>query len=212
MLVDFIIDTICPWCYIGKRRFDRAFQSRSHIIPDIQYRPFLLNPEMPLSGIDKAISIKQKFGSKENYDKMIKNIEEVGISEGIKFNLKKIEKIPNSSFSHVLIQLAHTVGVHEKVVDDLLSNYFEQACDIGNLEVLKEIGMRSGLNTNEIDSAFTSENALAAVKTQSDQIRSLGVTGVPCYIFNKTQAISGAQEPEVLIKIIDLTEQHPKTN
>lgn len=212
MLVDFIIDTICPWCYIGKRRFDKAFQLRPDVTPDIQYRPFLLNPDMPLEGVDKELSIKQKFGSRDAYDKIIHNIKEVGLSEDIDFNLDKIKRTPNSAFSHILIQLGQTVGVHDEIVNSLLSAYFEQGQDISNIDNLKTIGKKAGISEKQLVETLNSETALESIHTQSNQIRRLGVTGVPCYIFNKTQAVSGAQDSEILVKLINLAEPQKQTH
>ena len=136
MRIDIAFDTVCPWCYVGKRRFDRALRMRPNIQAELRYRSFLLNPDLPSDGVNRADFIERKFGSLHHYERIIETVTLTGKAEGINFALDKIQRTPNSANSHRILRLAQNIGAQEKAIEVLFSAYFERGLDIGDTETL----------------------------------------------------------------------------
>lgn len=204
MRIDVVFDSVCPWCYVGKRRFDRALRLRPKLKPEIQYRSFLLNPDLPPGGVNRREFLERKFGSSQQYDRVVEALIATGKGEGIDFALDKIDKTPNSANSHRLVRLAQTIGAQGKAVDALFSAYFEQGMDIGDPEILIRLAEDIGLDRQVATTHMLSEGDLNSVFNENARMHRLGVTGVPCYIFNESKAISGAQEPEIIVRMLDM--------
>jgi len=204
MQIDLYIDTICPWCYIGLKRLEKALSKRSELKPDIRYKSFLLNPNIPLAGINKKQYILEKFKSEEYHQKITSIIEKTAISENINLNLDAIETIPNSIYSHCLIRLAESFGNQHQVVSILFDSYFRLGLNISQKETLIKIGKEVNLNKKDILEFIEDPKNTLSLKKETSHLRRLGITGVPSFIINNKLAISGAQEKEVLIKMLDL--------
>ena len=204
MQIDIVFDTVCPWCYVGKRRFERALKMRPNIKPHLRYRSFLLNPDLPAQGVDRREYLERKFGGSAQYDRIVEALVFTGKGEGINFALDKIKRTPNSANSHRLIRLARTMNRQTEAVDILFSSYFERGLDIGNVEVLVKLAEEIGLEKGMAYAHLTTETDLNAVYTENARMHRLGITGVPCYIFNEGRAIAGAQEPEILVRMFDM--------
>lgn len=204
MRIDIVFDTVCPWCFVGKRRFDRALRLRPNIKPEIRYRSFLLNPDLPAQGVDRREYLDRKFGGTQQYDRIVEALVYTGRGEGISFGLDKIKRTPNSANSHRLVRLAHSLGRQNEAVEVLFTAYFERGLDIGNVEVLVRLAEEAGIERHMAYAHLTSENDVNAVYTENARMHRLGITGVPCYIFNETRAIAGAQEPDILVKMLDM--------
>ena len=204
MRIDIVFDSVCPWCYVGKRRFDRALSLRPKLKPEIQYRSFLLNPDLPAGGVDRHEFLERKFGSSQQYDRVVEGLILTGKSEGINFALDKINKTPNSAKSHRLVRLAETIGAQGKALDAVFAAYFEQGLDIGDPEILISLAEGIGIERQIAMTHMLGESDLTSVFNENARMHRLGVTGVPCYIFNGDKAISGAQEPEVIVRMLDM--------
>ena len=204
MRIDIVFDTVCPWCFVGKRRFDRALKLRPNAAPEIRYRSFLLNPDLPAQGVDRREYLDRKFGGSQQYDRIVEALVFTGKGEGINFALDKIKRTPNSANSHRLVRLAQTVGRQHEAVEVLFTAYFERGLDIGNTEVLVRLAEEAGIERGMAYAHLSSENDVNAVYTENARMHRLGITGVPCYIFNETRAIAGAQEPDILVKMLDM--------
>jgi predicted DsbA family dithiol-disulfide isomerase len=205
MRVDIVYDTVCPWCYVGKRRFERALKMRPHLKPQIRFRSFLLNPDLPMQGVDRREYLERKFGSSAQYDRIVEALVFTGKGEGINFALDKIKRTPNSANSHRLVRLAQLLNRQNEAVDAVFSAYFERGLDIGNIEVLVRLGEEIGLDKPMVYAHLTAETDLNAVYAENARMHRLGITGVPCYVFNESRAIAGAQEPDILVRMIDMT-------
>ena len=205
MRIDIVFDTVCPWCFVGKRRFDRALRERPNLKPEIRFRSFLLNPDLPPGGVNRKEFLERKFGSSQQYDRIIEALIFTGKGEGINFALDRIERTPNSANSHRLVRLAQTVGAQSKAVDVLFSAYFERGLDIGDPEVLIRLAEEIGIERQVATAHLLGESDLNSVFNENARMHRLGVTGVPCYIFNDSKAISGAQEPEIILRMVDMT-------
>jgi predicted DsbA family dithiol-disulfide isomerase len=204
MQIDVISDTVCPWCFIGKRRLQRAMDARPSIDFDVKWRPYQLDATVPREGMDRQVYMRMKFGDDPmKIVEMHKLIAAEGEKEGIAFDFAAITRRPNTLDSHRLIRWAEAAGVQDEVVERLFIAYFENGEDIGDVRVLADIADICGMDGIEVAQMLESDTDLNLV-TREDQIaREMGVTGVPAMIFGNKLAVSGAREPEVLASVID---------
>jgi predicted DsbA family dithiol-disulfide isomerase len=201
--IDFISDTVCPWCFIGKRRLKRAMAMRPDLAFDVRYRPYRLDPAVPKGGVERQAYIAQKFGKNSGMAEAQKVIAAEGAKEGIEFDFAAIRVAPNTLDSHRLIRWAALTGVQDEVVERLFAAYFENGEDIGDIRVLADIADVSGMDGAEVADMLESEQDLALVEREDRLAHEIGVTGVPAMIFANKVAVSGAREPDVLITVID---------
>lgn len=207
MNVDIVIDTICPWCYVGKRRFDRALSLRPQPQPAIWWRPFQLNPNMPRGGMDREAYIARKFGGHDRARRVYATLADAGAQEGIDFRFDLIKRTPNTIDSHRLIAAAALEGRQTAAVDAVFRAYFTEGRDIGDLEVLADIAGDLGLDRAAARKSLAGNDGREEVLAFDDMARGLGVNGVPCYIVDRRYAIAGAQSPEVFLQVFELARQ-----
>ena len=198
-----IFDTVCPWCYIGKRRMEQALALRPHVDIDLVWRPFLLNKEIPADGIDRTAYLIRKFGSEARVRRIYGAIAQAGESVDIDFAFDRIDRTPNSVDSHRLIRYALLNGANPRIVETLFFEYFIEGLDIGRQDVLQEIGARDGLDGAAIGAYLNSEEDIDFVYDENTRAHRMGVNGVPAFVFNEKMVISGAQEPQILARMID---------
>jgi predicted DsbA family dithiol-disulfide isomerase len=203
MQIDVISDTVCPWCYIGKRRLARALEMRSEIEFDIQWRPYQLDPNVPREGVDRAAYMKAKFGEGPRVSAMSDALKAEGLREGISFSFDKIERRPNTLDSHRLIRWAATAGIQDTVVERLFAAYFLEGRDIGDPAVLEFLAADAGMDSIEVADLLLGDTDLAAVERETKLAGEMGITGVPTFIFANKFVLSGAREAEVLVQVID---------
>ncbi|NCV45000.1 MAG: DsbA family oxidoreductase [Actinobacteria bacterium] len=157
MKITIFLDTICGWCYIGHNRLFKALAEFKDKKFEVHYAPFLLNPNMPLSGMKRSDYLEKKFGSKDNAQPMYDNMTKQAALEGLNFNLNKIKITPSTVLSHILIDLSKDLKEQKFIVENIFRNYFIDGCDIGNIENLMSIGIKNGLNKQIIEKAFKSK-------------------------------------------------------
>ena len=203
MHVAIVSDTICPWCYIGKRRFERANAGRPADLA-VEWRPFQLNPDMPAEGVDRMRYLVSKFGSEERVAEIFTAIEQAGESEGIEFVFDRIARTPNTVDSHRLIEYAGAHDAQDGVVESLFHRYFEQGEDISDHGVLTAAGVDGGLDEDELRRFLEGDDGLAEVRKESEAASRAGISGVPCFIFEGRYAVSGAQSPDVFERVFEL--------
>ena len=197
LVIEVASDVICPWCYIGKRRLEKALALlESEVKPEIRWLPFQLNPEMPKQGIPRAEYRKAKFGSLERARGLDARVAAEGEGEGISFAFERMERTPNTTAAHQLIDLAQKQGKGTAVVDALFKGYFEEARDIGDAAVLAEIAARAGV------SGWPQEAAGQEVAALEEDVRNLGISAVPTFILDRKLGVSGAHPPEALAQAI----------
>ncbi len=204
MKIDIISDTICPWCYIGKRRLERALAQRDELEVEITWRPFQLNPDMPAGGLDREAYLNAKFGGAQRAEQIYAAIREAGDGEGIDFAFDKIARTPNTIDSHRLLHWAGAAGLQDAVVEVLFQRYFEEGADIGDREVLVAIAVQGGMDGDEVRARFERGDDLELVAAQDTNARQRGVAGVPYFIIAGKYAVSGAQDPSVFLQVLDL--------
>ena len=211
MQIDIVSDTICPWCYIGKRRFERALANRPEISTEIDWRAYQLNPDMPLDGMDRNEYLVSKFGSPEQASEIYQRVTEAGESEGINFAFDRMVRTPNTVNSHRLIRWSAAHGRQNELVSALFVAYFENAVDIGDINVLAEIAEEAQLSKSEAIAFLASNEQKDEILAECQAANQMGVNGVPCFIFDKKYAVSGAHEPAVFERAFDLSLQGEKS-
>jgi predicted DsbA family dithiol-disulfide isomerase len=184
-------DVVCPWCYIGKKRLEKALALIPDIKPEVRWLPFQLNPGLPAEGIPRAEYRKAKFGSLERSKQMDARVVAEGKAEGIDFAFDRMERQPNTSQAHRLIALA---GNQNAVVNALFRAHFEQARDIGDPKVLAEIAAQCGVQG-------WPEKA-QDVSALENEVRGMGISAVPTFIFERKSGVSGAYPAETLAAAI----------
>jgi len=207
MHIDIFSDTICPWCFIGKRRLERALAERPQPSLTRRWRAFQLNPDMPPEGMERSQYLAMKFGGAANAKSVYAQVEAAGESEGIAFAFERMTRTPNTVDSHRLIRFADAKGVDNAVVQALFDAYFLRAEDIGDRDVLVEAGRIGGLDPDEVREYLASGAEAEAVRAEDNAARQAGISGVPCFIFNRQHALAGAHTPEVLFQLFDLANQ-----
>ena len=210
MLLEIFADTVCPWCYIGKRRLMRALANRPQPGLVIRWRAFQLNPGMPMAGIDRAQYMTAKFGSLERAQRVFDSVARVGRNEGINFYFDHIQRTPNTLRSHRLLQAAAKIGRESALLDRLYAAYFTEGVDIGDPEKLITMAEKIGLPVETARAAVEGIPEIDMALAEDFQSRRLGITGVPYFIFNGRFGLSGAQEPEVLYSMFDLAREDDK--
>jgi predicted DsbA family dithiol-disulfide isomerase len=204
MQIDVISDTVCPWCFIGKRRLQRALEMRPAIAFDVRWRPYQLDPTVPRGGHDRQAYMRAKFGDDSmKIVEMYKLIAAEGEKDGIAFDFAAIQRRPNSLDSHRLIRWAEAAGVQDDVVERLFIAYFENGEDIGDIRILADIADMCGMDGVEVARMLEGDDDLVMVRREDEIAHEMGVTGVPAMIFGNKLAVSGAREAELLVSVID---------
>jgi len=203
MQIDVVSDTVCPWCFIGKRRLGRALAMRPDVPVEVLWRPYQLDPTIPREGVDRRAYLKAKFGDSPRTAAMGDAIRNEGAGEGIDFAFDRIAKSPNTLDSHRLIRWAGGAGVQDAMVERLFKAYFVEGRDIGDAAVLTELAGEAGMDTALVADLLAKGADLASVEREAGMASQMGISGVPTFIFDSKFMISGAREPEILARIID---------
>lgn len=199
--IDIISDVMCPWCFIGKKRFEKALAALDPAIAvTIQWRPFQLDPTLPPEGKDRDTYLAEKFGGLERAKALYRNIEEAGAMEGIPFRFDAIRVSPNTLDAHRLIRWAQNAGegVQARVVDRLFELYFLEGANIADHGVLLGVARECGMDASIVETLLASDADREAVEQEIALAQSMGVSGVPCFIIDNKYAVMGAQDPETI--------------
>jgi predicted DsbA family dithiol-disulfide isomerase len=208
MRIDIFSDTICPWCFIGKRRLERALEDYTSAEDlEIHWRAFQLNPEMPQAGMDRRLYLETKFGTPRNAAAIYDRVASAGAEEGIAFNFGGIARTPNTIQSHRLLRFADEQGRQDAVAEALFQAYFLKGRDIGDDRVLAAAAAEGGLDEGQALQFLEGDVYRQEVQAEDMQARQAGITGVPCFIFNGKYALPGAQPPEVIHRMLDTAKQ-----
>lgn len=207
MQIDVISDTICPWCYIGKKRLEAALAQRPDIDFEVVWRPYQLNPDMPPKGMDRKTYLETKFGNKDQANKVYSRIAEMGREEGIDFAIEKQKRLPSTIDSHRLNHWAHTAGVQDAVIEILFKKYFIEGADISDPEVLIAVAEEAGMDGDIVRGLLAGDADRDLILKEEAIGRQMGVSGVPCFVVAQKLALVGAQDPETLLRAIDQAAQ-----
>jgi predicted DsbA family dithiol-disulfide isomerase len=202
MKIKIFLDTICGWCYIGHKKLFNALAEFKDRKFEVEYAPFLLNPDMPLAGIKRSDYLVMKFGSKENAQPMYDRMAEQAKSENLNFRLNDIQITPSTILSHVLIDLSKGMKEQNSIVENIFKTYFIDASNIGDPENLITIGVKNGLKKEIIKKAFESKKKSDEILEKNQLAYTMGITGVPLVTFNDQVAVQGAESTESIIEKI----------
>lgn len=202
-----VSDTICPWCYVGKRRLERAIDALAPegITVTLRWLPFELNPTMPAEGMDRRVYRSAKFGSWEHSQALDAQVAAEGAREGIVFRHELITRTPNTRLSHRLIWLAGDLGgpmLQNQVVEELFFAYFCQGRDIGEGGVLMEIGQEAGLQGERLDALLAGDEGLEEVRRHEAWAGSIGIRGVPSVVAGEKLVFSGALRTPLIVSAL----------
>jgi len=209
--IEVISDVVCPWCFIGKRRLETALRTLRQRggAPEVEvtWRPFQLNPDMPEDGIDRAEYLRRKFGS--NAAQIYQRVSAVGESVGIAFDFARVQRQPNTLAAHQLIALARAHGSQDAMVERLFRAYFLEGADLTREDVLVQLAADAALDPQVARADLRDAVRRKAVRDEDALARSMGVEGVPFFVFDRRLAVSGAHEPEVLVQAIERAAKVP---
>jgi len=204
LTVEVVHDLVCPWCFLGTRRLMRTLRRRPDLLIDLIWRPFLLNPDMPRGGMPRPEYVIRKFGGEDRARRLYASIGEIGRNEGVLFRFDRIRRTPSSLDAHRLVKFAARHGRADALVEALFSAHFTDGLDIGNAASLALIAGACGLDRTAVRAFLASEQEADAVHADNLRAHRLGINGVPCFVVAGHHAIAGAQEPEVIERLLDV--------
>lgn len=195
--VDVVSDVICPWCFLGKRRLDKAIASMPETEVEVRWRPFLLDGSIPPDGMNRRTYLANKFGEARLaslHDPLIA----AGKADGVPFRFEAINRTPNTLNAHRLIRWAEAEGRQHAMAERLFMDYWSEGKDVGEASVLIDAAIAVGLDGGQVSQLLASDADLDPVIAEINQAAEFGITGVPTFIIGKRYAVVGAQAPEVL--------------
>ena len=196
--IDIVSDVMCPWCFIGKRRLEKALSETTDIAVKVEWHPFQLDPTLPPEGKDRQQYLSEKFGDAARIAEIYGRIGAAGASEDIPFAFDKITRSPNTLDAHRLIRWAGVEGVQDAVVERLFELYFLEGGDLTDRKVLAGAAEDAGMNPEVVSRLLATDADLAETEAEVVHAQAIGVQGVPCFILDGKYAVSGAQPAEVL--------------
>jgi len=204
LTIEIVHDLVCPWCFLGTRRLMRTLRQRPDLTFDLVWRPFLLNPDMPRSGMPRSDYVIRKFGGEERARRLYASISEIGRAEGIAFRFDRIRRTPSSLDAHRLVRWAGQFGRATEMVETLFSAYFTDGQNIGDPSVLAEAAAEVGLDPAQARAFLLGDDETDAVHAENLRAHRLGINGVPCFLMGGRNAIAGAQDQEVLSRLLEV--------
>lgn len=202
--IEIVHDLVCPWCFLGVRRLTRTLRRRPDLLFDLTWRPFLLNPDMPRAGMSRLDYVIRKFGGEDRAKRLYGSIAEIGRAEGVLFRFDRIRRTPNSVDAHRLVRWAARFGMADAMVEALFSAHFTDGLDIGDPAVLQAVAQSCGLDGAASRHFLAGESEIDTVHGDNLRAHRLGINGVPCFVVSGRHAIAGAQEPEVIERLLDV--------
>ncbi|WP_367714753.1 DsbA family oxidoreductase [Nitratireductor sp. GISD-1A_MAKvit] len=202
--IDVVSDVVCPWCYVGRARLQKALEAVPDLAVDLRWRPFQLDPAIPPEGKSRHDYLSEKFGDGDRILQMHQQISAAGAAEGIDFNFDAIETTPNTLNAHRVIRWAATAepGVQDLLVGRLFALYFEEGANIGDAAVLIQASRDAGMDAAVVETLLATDADKAEVEQEIATAQQMGVTGVPCFLLEGRYAVVGAQEPATLADAI----------
>ena len=213
LTIEVVSDVVCPWCFIGKRRLEKALVLLGRQDVTIRWKPFQLNPGAPKEGMDRQAYRIRKFGSLAYSQQLEARVATAGAEDGIEFHFDQIKRTPNTFEAHRLIWFAgreqgqdvrdvrNGRDVQNAVVENLFRAYFIDAEDVGDIGVLKRIGAQNGLDAGRLEELFAAGLGTEELMAEEGEARARGVTGVPTFFVASKPIASGAQKPELLAAV-----------
>ncbi len=204
LAIEIVHDLVCPWCYLGIRRLMRTLRRRPDLLFELTWRPFLLNPDMPRVGMARPEYVIRKFGGEDRARRLYTSIADIGRAEGLQFRFDRIRRTPSSVDAHRLVRYAARFGQADAMVEALFAAHFTDGYDIGDHGVLIATAAACGLDGPGVRRFLGGDEEADAVHAENLRAHRLGINGVPCFVVSGRHAIAGAQEPEVIERLLDV--------
>lgn len=201
--IDVVSDVVCPWCFIGKHRLEKALALRPGVAVEVHWRPYFLNDWIPREGISREQYLTTKFGSSERYKGIAQRVTAAAAEEGLVYASDKMKRQPNTLDCHRLIRWAEVEGKAGEMKQKLMDLYFTQGADLTDRETLVQAAVAVGLDAETVREGLASDQDVAQIEQEALSAKEAGIEGVPCFIFGGKFAVSGAQSPEYLAEAID---------
>jgi predicted DsbA family dithiol-disulfide isomerase len=198
LFVDVVSDVVCPWCFIGKRRLEKAIALVPDLPVQVRWHPYFLNDWIPREGISREDYLTTKFGSVERYGGIAQRVVAAAAAEGLTYDPAKIGRQPNTLDCHRLILWAGASGDAARMKQHLMDLYFTEGADLTRSETLVQAAVDCGMDGEAVAKRLAGDADVARVSEQADAAKEAGIDGVPCFIFGGVLAVSGAQAPEYL--------------
>jgi len=205
--IDVVSDVVCPWCFIGKRRLEKALQLAPDVPVEVHWHPYFLNDWIPPEGISRNDYLTTKFGSPERYQEIAQRVTAAAAEEGLDYAADRLSRQPNTTDAHRLIRWAGGIGKAPEMKQKLMELYFTEGADLTNAAVLVQAAADIGLDPEDVREALASDTDVEAVTREAQSAKEAGIEGVPCFIFGGRYAVSGAQAPEYLAQMIERVAQ-----
>ncbi|MCX7374309.1 MAG: DsbA family oxidoreductase [Alphaproteobacteria bacterium] len=202
--VEVVFDLVCPWCYLGVSRLMRMLAARRDVAVAIEWRPFLLNPDIAPGGVPRQDYLVRKFGGEDRARRLHGTIAELGRAEGIGFRFDAIRRVPQTLDAHRLVRCAGRLGSADRLVLALFAAHFCEGRDIANHDVLAALAGATGQDPAAARAFLGTGLDVDGVHAENLRAHRLGINGVPCFVMAGGHAIAGAQEPEVLERLLDV--------
>jgi predicted DsbA family dithiol-disulfide isomerase len=201
--IDVVSDVVCPWCFIGKRRLEKALALKPDVPVEVHWHPYFLNDWVPPEGMSREDYLTTKFGSPERYSGIAQRVTAAAAEEGLTYAVEKMKRQPNTTDCHRLIKWAEGIGKAAEMKQKLMDLYFTDGADLTNRAVLVRAATDVGLDPEDIREALASDTDVEQVTREAQSAKEAGIEGVPCFIFSGRYAVSGAQAPEYLAAMIE---------
>jgi predicted DsbA family dithiol-disulfide isomerase len=201
--IDMVSDVVCPWCFIGKRRLEKAIALRPDVPIEVHFRPYFLNPWVPREGMSREKYLTDKFGSPDRYRAIAQRVASAAAAEGLTYALDKIVRQPNTLDCHRLILWAGEKGNAAAMKQRLMELYFAEGGDLSNRDVLAEAAAGCGLDGELVRNRLAGDQDIERIESEANSAKETGIDGVPCFILGGVIAVQGAQTPEYLAQAID---------
>lgn len=199
--IDVVSDVICPWCFLGKRRLDKALAMLAGVNVDVAWRPFMLDPTIPKEGIGRREYLVNKFGE-ERLATLHDPLMKAGAADGVPYRFEAITRTPNTLDAHRVIRWAHVVGKQHQMAECLFMAYWNEGKDVGDHAVLAEAADAVGLDGGKVLADLASDLDADKVQAEIAMAGRMGVTGVPTFILGRKYGVVGAQPAEMLAEAI----------
>jgi predicted DsbA family dithiol-disulfide isomerase len=201
--IDVVSDVVCPWCFIGKRRLEKALALKPDIPVEVRYHPYFLNPWVPREGMARDEYLTTKFGSPERYKGIAGRVAAAAAEEGLTYAVDKMKRQPNTLDCHRLILWAGASGKAPQMKQRLMDLYFTEGADLSDREVLVKAAADIGLDADAIRQKLGSDADVTQVENAANSAKDAGINGVPTFIIGGVAAVSGAQDPRILANAIE---------
>ncbi|TGL54410.1 DsbA family oxidoreductase [Leptospira kemamanensis] len=202
--IDIVSDVACPWCYVGKKKLEKALaQVGSSITPVVRWRPFQLSPEIPEEGIDYKLHLTQKFGSLDRLDGAWQRLTEIGKDVGIDFQFQTIPKATNTLVLHALVAALPTLEEQQNLVERFFAANFEKSLDLTDKEVIWKVVEPVYKDRTRFEAIYNDGNLKQEIQQEIQYYHQNGISGVPYFIIGGKYAVSGAQDSSVFVEVIE---------